>query len=122
MLQETIFTGGSILGFFVFGTSILGQGVGVLIRVGDLEGLGVLADDMEAISVRLSLIRGRGARGAGGAGVGGARGAEGRRFRGIFSFNISYLGRESQWHGGAGQNDSFLLFCSFFWWGCCKKG
>jgi len=95
MLQETVFTGGSILGFFVFGTSILRQGVSVLIRVRDLEGLGVLADDMEAISVRLSLIRGRGAGGARGAGVRGARGVEGRRFRGIFSFNISYLGRES---------------------------
>jgi hypothetical protein len=113
-----------ILGFFVFGTLISGQGVGVPIRVGDLEGLGVLADDIEAILVRLSLIRGSGggaegveaARGAEGAG-----GAEGRRFRGIFSFNISYLGRESQWRGGAGQNDSFLLFCSFFWWGCYKK-
>ena len=83
------------LGFFVFGTSILRQGVSVLIRVRDLEGLGVLADDMEAISVRLSLIRGRRARGARSAGVRGARGVEGRRFRGIFSFNISYLGRES---------------------------
>jgi len=72
--------------------------------------------------VRLSLICGRRARGAGGAGIGGARGVEGRRFRGIFSFNISYLGRESQWRGGVRQNDSFLLFCSFFWWGCCKKG
>ena len=73
------------MGFFDFGTSILGQGVGVLIRVGDLEGmllgLRVLADDIEAILVRLSLIRGRG---AGGAGVKGAGGVEGRRFRGIF--------------------------------------
>jgi hypothetical protein len=73
------------LAFFDFGISILGQGVSVLIRVGDLEGillgLGVLADDMEAILVRLSLIRGRG---AGGAGVEGARGVEGQRFRGIF--------------------------------------
>jgi signal transduction histidine kinase len=77
MLQEIVFTGGSILGFFVFGISILEQGVSVLIRVRDLEGLGVLADDMEAILVRLSLIRGRGARGVGGAGVGGARGVEG---------------------------------------------
>jgi hypothetical protein len=125
MLQETVFTGGSILGFFDFGTSILGQGVGVLIRARDLEGawlgLGVLADDIEAILVRLSLIRGRsgGAEGVGGAG--GARGAEGQRFRGIFSFNISYLGRESQCYSGAGQNESFLLFCSFFWWGCCRK-
>ena len=36
--------------------------------------------------VRLSLIRG-------GGGAEGVRGAEGRRFRGIFSFNISYLGK-----------------------------
>jgi hypothetical protein len=103
MLQEIVFTRGSILGFFDFSISILGQGVSVPIMARDLEGvrlgLGVLADDIEAILVRLSLIRGssgraegvRGARGAGG-----ARGAEGRRFRGIFSFNISYLGRESQ--------------------------
>ena len=122
MLQETVFTGGSILGFFDFGISISGQGVGVLIRAEDPEGvrlgLGVLADDIETILVRLSLIRGR----SGGAeGVGGAGGAEGRRFRGIFSFNISYLGRESQCYSGAGQNDSCLLFCSFFWWGCCRK-
>jgi len=95
MLQEIVFTGGSILGFFVFSISILGQGISVLIRVRDLEGLGVLADNIEAISVRLSLIRGRGARGARGAGVRGAGGAEGRRFCGIFSFNISYLRRES---------------------------
>jgi hypothetical protein len=46
-----------------------------------LLGLGVLADDMEAILVRLSLICGRG---AGGASVEGAGGVEGRRFRGIF--------------------------------------
>jgi len=96
MLQEIVFTGGSILGFFVFSISISGQGVSVLIRVRDLEGLGVLADDMEAISVRLSLICGRRAGGVRGAGVGGVGGVEGRRFRGIFSFNISYLGRESQ--------------------------
>ena len=69
---------------------------------GDLEGvrlgLGVLADDIEAILVRLSLICGGsgGVEGVGGArGVGGVGGVEGRRFRGIFSFNISYLGRES---------------------------
>jgi len=122
MLQEIVFTGGSILGFFVFGTSISRQGVSVLIRVRDLEGLRVLANNIEAISVRLSLICGRGARGARGAGIRGARGVKGRRFRSIFSFNISYLGRESQWRGSTGQNDSFLLFCSFFWWGCCKKG
>ena len=77
MLQETIFTRGSILGFFVFGISISGQGVSVLIRVRDLEGLGVLANDIEAISVRLSLIRGRKARGVRGAGIRGARGAKG---------------------------------------------
>jgi hypothetical protein len=106
-------SGFPILGFFDFGTSILGQGVGVDVDVeGILLGPGVLA-------VRLSLILGRG---AGTGGAGGAGGAEGRRFRGIFSFNISYLGRESQWRGGAGQNDNFLLFCSIFWWGRCKKG
>ena len=97
MLRETVFTGGGggvgvgvgsisgfpILGFFDFGTSILGQGVGVDVDVeGILLGLGVLV-------VRLSLIRGSG----GAEGVGGAGGAEGRRFRGIFSFNISYLGK-----------------------------
>jgi hypothetical protein len=102
MLQETIFTGGVgvgvgvgvgsissflLLAFFDFSTSILGQGVGVLIRVRDLKGmplsLGVLADDMEAILVRLSLICGRGVGGAG-ASVEGVGGVEGRRFRGIF--------------------------------------
>ena len=99
MLQEIIFIRGSILGFFDFSTSILGQGVSVLIIARDLEGvrlgLGVLADDIEAILVRLSLICGGsgGAEGVGGAR--GARGAKGRRFRGIFSFNISYLRRES---------------------------
>jgi hypothetical protein len=46
-----------------------------------LVGLGVLADDMEAILVRLSLIRGRG---AGTGGARGARGAKGRCFRSIF--------------------------------------
>jgi len=113
------------LGFFDFGILILGQGVSVLIMARDLEGvrlgLGVLADDIEAILVRLSLIRGSsgGAKGVGGAR--GARGAEGRRFRGIFSFNISYLGRESQWRSSAGQNDNFLLFCSVFSWGRYKK-
>jgi hypothetical protein len=96
MLQETIFTGGVsvgmgfissflLLAFFDFGTSILGQGVSILIRVRDLEGmllgLGVLADDIKAILVRLSLICGRGARGAS---AKGARGVKGRRFRGIF--------------------------------------
>ena len=57
--------------------------------------LRVLADDIKAIFVRLSLIYSykRGARGARGAG--GAGGAKGQRFCGIFSFNISYLGRES---------------------------
>jgi hypothetical protein len=89
---------------------------------GDLEGmrlgLGVLANDIEAILVRLSLICGNSSRVEG---IRGARGVEGRRFRGIFSFNISYLGRESQWCGGVGQNDNFLLFCSIFWWGRYKK-
>ena len=134
MLQETVFTGGVgvgvgvgsisgflLLAFFDFGTSISGQGVGVPIRVGDLEGmllgLGVLADDMEAILVRLSLIRGRG---AGGAGAEGAGGVEGRRFRGIFKLQY-FLFRNVQWRGGAGQNDNFLLFCSIFWWGRYKK-
>jgi hypothetical protein len=74
-----------LLAFFDFGTSILGQGVSVLIRVKDLEGmllgLRVLADDIKAILVRLSLIRGCGARGAS---VEGARDVKGRRFRGIF--------------------------------------
>jgi hypothetical protein len=94
MLQEIVFTGGVgvssissflLLAFFDFGISILGQGVSVLIRVRDLEGmllgLGVLADDMEVILVRLSLICRRGARGVS---VEGAGGVEGRRFRGIF--------------------------------------
>jgi hypothetical protein len=129
ILQEIIFIRGSILGFFDFGTSILGQGISVLIMARDLEGvrlsLRVLANDIKAILVRLSLIRGssgrvKGVRGARGAR--GARGVKGRRFRGIFSFNISYLRRESQWHGSAGQNDNFLLFCSIFWWGRYKKG
>jgi hypothetical protein len=74
-----------LLAFFDFGTSILGQGVNILIRVKDLEGmllgLRVLADDIKAILVRLSLIRGCGARGAS---VEGARDVKGRRFRGIF--------------------------------------
>jgi len=103
------------LGFFDFGTSISRQGVSVLIIARDLEGvrlgLRVLADDIKAILVRLSLIRGSSSRVEG---VRGARGAKGRRFRGIFSFNISYLGRESQWRGSARQNDNFLLFCSIF--------
>ena len=85
MLQETIFIRGSILGFFDFSTSILGQGVSVLIIARDPKdvqlSLGVLADDIKAILVRLSLIRGRGARGAS---AKGARGVKGRRFRGIF--------------------------------------
>ena len=103
------------MGFFDFGTSISRQGVSVLIIARDLEGvrlgLRVLADDIKAILVRLSLIRGSSSRVEG---VRGARGAKGRRFRGIFSFNISYLGRESQWRGSARQNDNFLLFCSIF--------
>jgi hypothetical protein len=96
MLQETIFTGGVsvgvssisgflLLAFFDFSISISGQGVSVLIRVRDLEGmllgLRVLANDIEAILVRLSLIRRRGVRGAS---AKGARGIEGRRFCGIF--------------------------------------
>ena len=91
------------MGFFDFSTSILRQSVSVLIIARDLEGvrlsLGVLADDIKAILVRLSLICGnsskvKGVRGA--RGVRGVGGVKGRRFRGIFSFNISYLGRESQ--------------------------
>jgi hypothetical protein len=90
MLQETIFTGGGkgvgvgstssflLLAFFDFSTSILGQGVSVPIRVKDLEGillgLRVLADDIETILVRLSLIRGRGARGASAKGARGVKG------------------------------------------------
>ena len=50
------------MGFFDFGTSISRQGVSVLIIARDLEGvrlgLRVLADDIKAILVRLSLIRG----------------------------------------------------------------
>jgi hypothetical protein len=99
MLQETIFIRGSILGFFDFSTSILGQGVSVLIIARDLKGmqlsLGVLANDIKAILVRLSLIRGSSSKVEGIGGARGARGIEGRRFRGIFSFNISYLKRES---------------------------
>jgi hypothetical protein len=96
MLQEIVFTGGVgvsvsfisnflFLAFFDFSISISRQGVSVLIRVKDLEGmllgLRVLANDIEAILVRLSLICGRGARGAS---AKGARGVEGRRFRSIF--------------------------------------
>jgi len=45
-----------ILAFFDFSTSISRQGVSVSIRVKDLEGLRVLADDIEAISkVKLNL-------------------------------------------------------------------
>ena len=87
------------MGFFDFGISILGQGVSVLIIARDLEGmrlgLGVLADNIEAILVRLSLICSGNSRVKGVRGARGARGVKGRRFRGIFSFNISYLGRES---------------------------
>jgi hypothetical protein len=94
MLQETVFTGGVsvssissflLLAFFDFSTSISRQGVSVLIRVRDLKGmllgLRVLANNIKAILVRLSLIRGRKARGASAEGAGGV---EGRRFRGIF--------------------------------------
>jgi hypothetical protein len=102
MLQEIIFIRGSILGFFDFGISILRQGVSVLIIARDLEGmqlsLRVLANDIKAILVRLSLIRNNSSRVEGVRGARGARGArsaKGRRFRGIFSFNISYLRRES---------------------------
>ena len=132
MLQETIFARGGgegvgsissflILAFFDFGTSISGQGVGVLVRVGDLEGLGVPADE-EAILVRLSLIRGNG----GAKGVGGAGGSvEGRRFRGIFSFNISYLGREREGkvNGVVVQGEMTISCCfaAFFSGGATKK-
>jgi hypothetical protein len=96
MLQETVFIRGVgvsvssissflLLAFFDFSISILRQGVSVLIRVRDLKGmllgLRVLANDIKAILVRLSLIRGCGARGAS---VEGARDVKGRRFRGIF--------------------------------------
>jgi hypothetical protein len=98
MLQEIVFTRGSILGFFDFSISILGQGIGVLIMARDLEGvrlgLGVLANDIKAILVRLSLIRSSSS-GVEGVSARGARGVEGRRFCGIFSFNISYLRKES---------------------------
>ena len=130
MLQETVFTGGVgvgsisgflLLAFFDFSISISGQGVSVLIRVGDLEGmllgLRVLADDIKAILVRLSLIRERGARGASAEGAGGVKG---RRFRGIFKLQY-FLFKNVQWRGSAGQNDNFLLFCSVFWWGRYKK-
>jgi hypothetical protein len=57
-----------LLAFFDFSISILRQGVSVLIRVRDLEGmllsLRVLADNIKAILVRLSLICKRKARGA----------------------------------------------------------
>ena len=58
--------------------------------------LGVLANDIKVILVKLSLICGKSGKVKGIRGARGARGAKGRRFRGIFSFNISYLGRESQ--------------------------
>jgi len=38
-----------ILAFFDFGTSISRQGVSVSVRARDLEGLRILADDIEAI-------------------------------------------------------------------------
>ena len=37
------------MGFFDFGTSISRQGVSVSVRARDLEGLRILADDIEAI-------------------------------------------------------------------------
>jgi hypothetical protein len=68
------------LGFFDFSTSILGQGVSVLIMARDLKGvqlgLRVLANDIEAILVKLSLIRGSSGK-AEGISARGARGAEG---------------------------------------------
>jgi hypothetical protein len=96
MLQETVFIRGVgvsvssissflLLAFFDFSISILRQGVSVLIRVRDLKGmllgLRVLANDIKAILVRLSLICRRKARGAS---VKGARGVEGQRFCSIF--------------------------------------
>jgi len=100
MLQEIVFIRGLILGFFDFSTSILRQGVSVLIIVRDLKGvqlgLRVLADNIKAILVKLSLIHNNSNKAKGIRSVRGVRGAKGRRFRGIFSFNISYLGRESQ--------------------------
>jgi hypothetical protein len=107
------------LGFFDFSTLVLRQGVSVLIIIRDLEGvrlsLRVLVDNIKAILVKLSLIRGSSSKVEGVRGARGVRGAKGRRFRGIFSFNISYLRRESQWRNSARQNDNFLLFCSVFW-------
>ena len=132
MLQETVFAGGGgggvgsisgflILAFFDFGTSISGQGVSVSVRARDLEGLGVLADDIKAILVRLSLIRGSG----GAKGVGGAGGAEGRRFRGIFSLNISYLGKgKSMKINGVvvqGEMTISCCFAAFFGGGATEK-
>jgi len=82
-----VFAKGSILGFFDFSISILERGVSVLIRARDLEGiwlgLRVLANNIKAILMRLSLIcSSSGAKGIRGAR--GARGAKGQRFCGIF--------------------------------------
>jgi hypothetical protein len=100
MLQEIIFIRGLILSFFDFSTSISRQGVSVLIIARDLKGvqlcLRVLADNIKAILVKLSLIYNNSNKAKGIRSARGARGAKGRRFRGIFSFNISYLRRESQ--------------------------
>jgi hypothetical protein len=67
-----------LLAFFDFGISISRQGVSLLIRVRDLEGmllgLRVLANDIKAILVRLSLICRRGARGASAKGARGVKG------------------------------------------------
>ena len=98
MLQKIIFIKGSILGFFDFGTSISRQSISVLTIIKDLKGLRVLANK-EAILVKLSLICSSGKA----KGVRGARGTKGQRFCGIFSFNISYLRRESQWRSSARQ-------------------
>jgi hypothetical protein len=67
-----------LLAFFDFGTSILRQGISVLIRVKDLESmllsLRVLANNIKAILVKLSLIHGHRARGASAKGIRGIKG------------------------------------------------
>jgi hypothetical protein len=74
-----------LLAFFDFSILILKQGISILIRVRDLEGmllsLRVLADNIKAILVRLSLICKRKARGAS---VKGIRSIKGYRFYSIF--------------------------------------
>jgi hypothetical protein len=57
--------------------------------------LRVLANNIKAILVRLSLIRSSSSKVKGVRGIRGVRGVKGRRFCGIFSFNISYLRKES---------------------------